>query len=114
MINIQTALSIMPMRAHPVEIVERKGIGHPDTICDALAEQLSTNLCKYYLEHFGAILHHNVDKALLSAGASHARFGGGWVETPMEIYLAGSAVGRVGEKHVPVQELAVEGSRDWF
>ena len=24
-----------------VEVVERKGIGHPDTICDALAETLS-------------------------------------------------------------------------
>jgi S-adenosylmethionine synthetase len=26
-----------------VEVVERKGIGHPDTICDALAETLSRN-----------------------------------------------------------------------
>jgi S-adenosylmethionine synthetase len=30
--------------AGEVEIVERKGIGHPDTICDALAETLSRNL----------------------------------------------------------------------
>jgi S-adenosylmethionine synthetase len=26
--------------AQDVEVVERKGIGHPDTICDALAEEI--------------------------------------------------------------------------
>jgi len=31
----------------PVEIVERKGIGHPDTVCDALAEELSRAYSKY-------------------------------------------------------------------
>jgi S-adenosylmethionine synthetase len=43
----------------PVEIVERKGLGHPDTICDALAESLSRALCREYRTRFGAILHHN-------------------------------------------------------
>ena len=28
-----------------VEIVERKGLGHPDTICDAMAETFSRALC---------------------------------------------------------------------
>ncbi|HLE67399.1 MAG TPA: methionine adenosyltransferase [Burkholderiales bacterium] len=45
----------------PFEIVERKGLGHPDTICDALVENLSTGLGRAYLERFGSILHHNVD-----------------------------------------------------
>ncbi|MBE9516190.1 MAG: S-adenosylmethionine synthase, partial [Proteobacteria bacterium] len=58
-------LTVQPVGQQTVEIVERKGIGHPDTICDALAEQLSSALCQFYLEHFGFILHHNVDKALL-------------------------------------------------
>ena len=49
----------------PVEVVECKGSGHPDTLCDAIAERVSVALCRYYLEHFGAILHHNVDKVLL-------------------------------------------------
>ena len=53
-----------------VEVVERKGSGHPDTICDALAEQLSRDLSAAYRARFGTILHHNVDKALLSAGRS--------------------------------------------
>ncbi|MBI2996856.1 MAG: hypothetical protein HYY46_00145, partial [Deltaproteobacteria bacterium] len=45
-----------------VEIVERKGLGHPDTICDAIMEAISQSLCQAYLERFGSILHHNCDK----------------------------------------------------
>lgn len=52
-------------RDSDVEIVERKGLGHPDTICDALAEETCRALCHAYLEAFGAILHRNVDKILL-------------------------------------------------
>ena len=63
-------LEALPVSEQPVEVVERKGIGHPDTICDALAETLSRNLCNEYLRRFGDILHHNVDKALLAAGRS--------------------------------------------
>ncbi len=48
-----------------IEMAERKGLGHPDAICDAISEQISVELCKYYLKEFGAIMHHNVDKALL-------------------------------------------------
>ena len=46
-----------------VEMAERKGIGHPDTICDEITEQISRELCQYYLKEFGAIMHHNVDKS---------------------------------------------------
>ena len=35
------------------EVVERKGLGHPDTICDALADALSRALCKEYQQRFG-------------------------------------------------------------
>jgi S-adenosylmethionine synthetase len=51
-----------------VEIVERKGLGHPDTLCDAAMEHISQALSEAYLERFGAILHHNCDKGLLVAG----------------------------------------------
>jgi S-adenosylmethionine synthetase len=96
-----------------VEFVERKGIGHPDTICDALAETLSRNLCRYYLDRFGRVLHHNVDKALLCGGAAAPAFGGGNVLTPMEIYLCGRAVSEAGV-NVPVDEIIAEGSRSWL
>jgi S-adenosylmethionine synthetase len=97
-----------------VEVVERKGLGHPDTICDALAEALSQALCQEYFERFGEIEHHNVDKALLCAGRSAPRFGGGRVLAPMDIYLAGRAVGQVGEEKIPLQEIATESARGWL
>ena len=56
-----------------VEVVERKGLGHPDTLCDALAEELSLGLSRFYRDRFGTILHHNVDKAGAWDGSDHQR-----------------------------------------
>jgi S-adenosylmethionine synthetase len=97
-----------------VEIVERKGLGHPDTICDALAETLSRNLCREYRERFGTILHHNVDKALLCGGSAAPALAGGKVLDPIEVYLAGRATVRIGGETLPIGEIAVEGSRAWL
>ena len=91
-----------------VEIVERKGLGHPDSICDALAEEVSLALCRFYRERFGVVLHHNVDKILLRGGEARPAFGGGRVTRPIDIYLAGRAVRRHGGVTVPVAEIAVE------
>jgi len=109
-----TALDAPATAALPVEIVERKGVGHPDTICDALAEAVSVALSRHYLERFGAILHHNVDKALLWGGAARPRFGGGEVLEPIELYLAGRATASVGDARVPLDELVQETARDWL
>ena len=97
-----------------IEVVEHKGIGHPDTICDALAEELSVGLCRWYLDRFGTVLHHNVDKALLCGGAARVGFGGGEVLAPIEILLAGRATGEVSGVRVPIEEIAIEGSRAWL
>ena len=32
------------------ELCERKGIGHPDSVCDAVADACSRALCLYYLD----------------------------------------------------------------
>ena len=61
------------------EVVERKGLGHPDTICDHLSEELSRALARYYLDNFGSVLHHNVDKSLLVGGRSLPAFAGGQI-----------------------------------
>lgn len=111
---IITALSAPSPASQPLEIVERKGLGHPDTVCDALAEALSRSLCRYYLDAFGLILHHNVDKALLWGGASQAVFGGGRVTEPMEIFLAGRAACEYKGKRVPIDELVEESCRNWL
>jgi S-adenosylmethionine synthetase len=96
------------------EVVERKGAGHPDTICDALAEALSRNLCREYQRRFGHVLHHNVDKALLCGGRAMPAFGGGKVTDPIRIFLAGRAITNVGNDTIPVQDIAIEGSRAWL
>jgi S-adenosylmethionine synthetase len=94
-----------------VEVVERKGLGHPDTICDALAEELSIALSRFYLDRFETILHHNVDKALLWGGTSAPAFGGGEVVEPFEVFLAGRAVERYRGVQIPIQQFAEEGAK---
>ena len=54
-----------PVAQQRVELVERKGTGHPDSICDAVLEEISVALCREYLASFGRVLHHNIDKGLL-------------------------------------------------
>jgi len=61
----------------PVEFVERKGSGHPDTICDHLAEDLARDLARTSLEQTGRVQHFNVDKAIFAAGSVDVGFGGG-------------------------------------
>lgn len=97
-----------------VEVVERKGLGHPDTICDALAENLSRNLCHEYRDRFGRILHHNVDKALLCGGRSSPAFKGGSILSPINIYLAGRATISADRVVIPIRDIAVDGSREWL
>ena len=99
--------------AGDVEVVEHKGLGHPDTMCDALAEAFGVALARFYLERFGSILHFNVDKALLSGGEARAAFCGGEVIAPIQMLLAGRATRQVGGVVVPVGEIAVETSKAW-
>ncbi len=97
-----------------VEIVERKGLGHPDSICDGIAEEISIALSKYYLDNFGTILHHNVDKGLLVGGEAKPEFGGGEVISPIKIIPAGRATKIVGDKTVPVDEIARKAAYDYL
>jgi S-adenosylmethionine synthetase len=103
-----------PPDDRPVEIVERKGRGHPDTICDLVSERFSVALSNYYLEHHGLILHHNVDKALLSAGRSTAAFGGGRIDKPIDLFLSGRATDEVQGRKVPLGALAESAAAQWF
>lgn len=101
-----------PPGSQPVEVVERKGLGHPDTLCDAVAERVSVRLCRHYLDRAGIILHHNVDKVLLCGGASRPTFGGGEILQPIEIVLAGRATRQWRNETVPVDAIAVEACRE--
>jgi S-adenosylmethionine synthetase len=101
-----------------VEIVERKGIGHPDSIIDGACEAVSIALSKYYLKNFGVIFHHNVDTGLLVGGTSNAVFGGGRVIDPIYILVAGRATDIVPfngkEVRIPVEEISKAAIADYI
>lgn len=101
-----------------VEIVERKGKGHPDTLIDGAAEAVSIALSNYYLKEYGAVLHHNVDKGLLVGGRSNPRFGGGEVVEPIYICVAGRATSFVTKDGkvdpVPIGRITVSAIRDFL
>ena len=99
---------------HRVEIVERKGTGHPDYICDSVMDAVSVALSNEYKNRFGAILHHNTDKGLLIAGQVEKRFGGGRVIAPMELIIGDRATFRAGGIEIAVEEIAVNAARHWI
>jgi S-adenosylmethionine synthetase len=103
-----------PLEKQRLEIVERKGLGHPDYICDAVMEQISLRLSKEYLEKAGTILHHNVDKSLLVAGQSELRFGGGIVKQPMLFVFGDRATTEFDGVKIDVEEIAVNVAKEWF
>lgn len=103
-----------PERDQRVEVVERKGIGHPDTICDSLMNEVSVALCDEYIKRFGMIMHHNVDKGMLIAGESTTKFGGGEILKPMTLIFGDRATFQVGDELVPVDEIAIKTAKRWL
>ncbi len=112
------AIRVQPVEEMIVELVERKGLGHPDYIADSAAEVASKALCEYYLREYGMILHHNLDKVLLVGGQAHPVFGGGKVLHPIYILVSGRATtevirnGRI--EPVPVGSLIVKAVKNWI
>src|SRR5271157_1049325 len=104
----------IPVDQQRIELVERKGKGHPDSICDAVAEEVSLALCREYLATFGRILHHNADKAMLVAGRTEPRLGGGNVLEPMRLVLGDRAVSVHGGKRIEVGEIAEASAKNWL
>lgn len=87
------------------EFVERKGGGHPDTLADGLAEELSREYSKYTLKKFGAVLHHNFDKVGLLGGASFVTFGEGYLTKPIRVLINGRGSFRFANEFIPVENL---------
>jgi S-adenosylmethionine synthetase len=102
----------LPVEERKIEIVERKGIGHPDTICDLVCESVSRALSQYYLKRFGKVLHHNLDKGLLVAGRSQPKFGGGRILEKIKIIVAGRATDKVGKFKIPVRKIAEKATKE--
>ena len=103
-----------PLEKQKLEIVERKGLGHPDSICDAIMDRVSVELSKEYLKRVGAILHHNADKSLLVAGDAEIRFGGGKVKEPMLLIFGDRATFNADGVEIPVKEIAINAAKQWI
>ncbi len=99
---------------HRVEIVERKGTGHPDYMCDSMMDAISVALSKEYIKEFGTVLHHNIDKGLLAAGRVNKRFGSGRVVKPMELTIGDRATFVASGKKIPVPEIAIDAAKKWI
>jgi len=104
----------IPIDERPFEFVERKGRGHPDTLIDGIVEEVSRSLCVSYLKEFGEIQHHNVDKALITGGATAVEFGGGRFEKPISITLSGRATARIGKREVQVAHVATDAAHRYI
>lgn len=98
----------------PVEIVERKGVGHPDSICDAVAEHIAIALSQEYLRRFGRILHYNIDKGMLIAGQVEHAFGGGRQIKKIRLIFGDRATCEFRGEKIDVAEIAAASARQWI
>ncbi len=103
-----------PVEEREVEIVERKGIGHPDSVSDGIAESVSRALSRYYLDHYGKILHHNTDQVEVVGGQASPKFGGGKVLEPVYILLSGRATTSVNGERIPYRSIATKATLDYL
>lgn len=121
MYNIMTVRNIFvdclkqtPLEQQKLEIVERKGLGHPDTICDQIMDQISVKLGQEYIKKTGIILHHNIDKSLLAAGEAEPNFNGGKFKKPMLLIIGDRATFETDDVEIPVEDLAIKTAKAWF
>ncbi len=104
----------LPVEKRTFELVERKGIGHPDTLIDGIVETFSNNLCKEYLKEMGSIMHHNVDKGLICGGKTKPDYGGGKFIKQIRVILCGRATSSVGQKEIPIDEIGIRTAKDFL
>ncbi len=113
-------ISEMPVPMRKIELVERKGIGHPDSVADALAEEVSKALCRMYKKEFGTVLHHNTDETQIAAGQASPKFGGGHIIDPSYILLVGRATTNITDvktkdiRCLPCKPIALAAARNYL
>ncbi|MFF4410155.1 methionine adenosyltransferase [Streptomyces sp. NPDC001404] len=88
-----------------VEIVERKGIGHPDSLADGIAELASIRYAQYCQREFGAVLHHNLDKVAVLGGRVAFGEADGEYNRPVRVVFGGRASTTFAGRPVPVPDI---------
>ena len=96
------------------EVVETKGKGHPDNICDTLAEKISSEYSKYCLEKYGVILRHMIDKLSILGGGSKVKFGGGEMISPIKILINGRFTDRFKNQKIDYMKIVSQTIEDYF
>lgn len=103
-----------PIEKQDIEIVERKGIGHPDSISDGIAESVSRALSETYIDKFGGVLHHNTDEVQITAGESDPQFGGGEIIKPMDILLTGRGIAEIDGTKIGLDRIAITAAKEYL
>ncbi|MCM2466938.1 methionine adenosyltransferase [Methanoculleus oceani] len=106
-------LDQIPIEKQRIELVERKCLGHPDSLADGIAESISRALSRSYLEECGSVLHHNTDQGEVVAGESLPKFGGGTITKPIYFLISGRATKTFNGVNIPTDAIAVEAARDY-
>lgn len=103
-INISTS-NKLKINDTDYEIVERKGLGHPDNICDSIAEEISRNYSLFCLKNYGLILRHMVDKITVLGGSSKVSFGHGEMVRPIRILLNGRFTHQFNDEQIDYKQI---------
>ncbi len=103
-----------PIEKQEIEIVERKGVGHPDSMADGFAEAVSRALCNEYIKKCGTVLHHNTDQVEVVAGRSHPEYRGGELISPIYVLLVGRATKEFQDKKIPTDTTAVRAAKQYL
>lgn len=90
------------------QVVERKGMGHPDTLVDELAAKMNAAYARYCLKNFGIILTHDNDKLHLVGGRVDVGFGSGTLVAPIQLFLNGRVTSAFAGQEIPVREIYQE------
>jgi S-adenosylmethionine synthetase len=97
--------AIMAVERQEFEVVERKGIGHPDSLADLIAEEFSFRYSRFGCSELGVVPNHWVDKVALIGAASAVGFGHFEIMKPVRAYLFGKVTTAVGPHAIPVTQL---------
>ncbi len=103
----------IPVEQQKIEIVERKGIGHPDSLADGIAEAMSRALSREYIRRFGVVLHHNTDETQIVAGKAKPAFGGGELIEPIFVLLVGRATKEFEGVSIPADRIALKAAKEY-
>jgi len=100
-----TACEVQPPSTRTSETVERKGLGHPDTLADLVAETFCYRYAHFCLDQFDFVPNHSADKVTLAGADATVHLGGYEVVRPVGAYLFGKVTRSVAGVQIPVEEL---------